>query len=346
MFGNMDDYRRVLESARARMGKECHACPVCDGRACLNHIPGPGSKGSGDTAVRNYDKWREIRLIMDTIDSCEEPDTGFSAFGRRFSMPLFAGPVGAVQLHYSALYNDVSYNRVLVKACADAGIAAFTGDGTDLEVMKAAADALRSCGGIGIPTIKPWDRDTIREKISMTEAAGCIAVAMDVDAAGLPFLQGLNPPAGFKSVDELKEIIAMSSRPFIIKGIMSPMGAEKAYRAGASAIVVSNHGGRVLDQCASTAEVLPGIVDAMKGSGMMILVDGGIRTGADIFKALAIGADAVLIARPYVIGVYGGAEEGVSVLTKKLMSELLETMRMCGASGLDRIDRGMIRMRG
>ena len=339
----MDDHRRVLESARARLGTECCACPICDGRACSNHIPGPGSKGSGDTAIRNYDKWQEIRLIMDTIDSCEVPDTGFDAFGHSFSMPLFAGPVGAVQLHYSALYNDASYNRVLVKACADAGIAAFTGDGTDPDVMKAAADALRSCGGIGIPTIKPWDPETIRAKISMIEAAGCIAVAMDVDAAGLPFLQGLNPPAGFKSVEELKEIISMTSRPFIVKGIMSARGAEKAFRAGASAIVVSNHGGRVLDRCASTAEVLPGIVDAMKGSGMKILVDGGIRTGADIFKALAIGADAVLIARPYVVSIYGGAEEGVSVLTKKLMSELRETMRMCGASRLDQIDRGMIR---
>ena len=95
------------------------------------------------------------------------PDNSFSAFGRSFSLPLFAGPVGAVQLHYSKQYDDTSYNRVLVRACAEAGIAAFTGDGTDPVVMKAAAEAVRECGGTGVPTIKPWDAGTVREKIAM-----------------------------------------------------------------------------------------------------------------------------------------------------------------------------------
>ena len=78
---------------------------------------------------------------------------------------------------------------------------------------------------------------------------------------------------------------------------MTVNGAKKALEAGASGIVVSNHGGRVLDQCPATAEVLPAIADAVGGK-MTILVDGGIRTGMDVFKALALGADAVLIGRP------------------------------------------------
>ena len=101
----------------------------------------------------------------------------------------------------------------------------------------------------------------------------------------------------------------MAGKPFILKGIMTVKGAEKALEAGAAGIVVSNHGGRVLDQCPATAEVLPAIVDAVGGK-MKVFVDGGIRSGMDVFKALALGADAVLIARPFVTMVYGGGRGG------------------------------------
>ena len=84
---------------------------------------------------------------------------------------------------------------------------------------------------------------------------------------------------------------------------MTPKAALKAKEAGADAIIVSNHGGRVLDQCPATAEGLESIVDSVKGS-LKILVDGGIRSGVDVFKALALGADGVLIARPFVTAVY------------------------------------------
>lgn len=123
---------------------------------------------------------------------------------------------------------------------------------------------------------------------------------------------------------------------------MTVKGALKAKEAGAAAIVVSNHGGRVLDQCPPTAEVLPEIADAV-GRDMKILVDGGIRSGVDVFKALALGADAVLIGRPYVTAVYGGAAEGVKALTDKLAAELEDTMAMCGAHSLEEITRDMVR---
>jgi isopentenyl diphosphate isomerase/L-lactate dehydrogenase-like FMN-dependent dehydrogenase len=142
-------------------------------------------------------------------------------------------------------------------------------------------------------------------------------------------------------VAELKEIAAAAEKPFILKGIMTVKGALKALEAGASAIVVSNHGGRVLDQCPSTAEVLPAIVKAVGGE-MTILVDGGIRTGLDIFKALALGADGVIIARPYVTAVYGGAQEGVKVYTDKLKAELADIMSMCGAKTIKDINADML----
>lgn len=142
-------------------------------------------------------------------------------------------------------------------------------------------------------------------------------------------------------MEELREIIEYAQKPFILKGIMTPAGARKALEAGAAGIVVSNHGGRVLDQCPATAEVLPAIVEAVAGR-MKIFVDGGIRTGLDVFKALALGADGVLIGRPFVTMVYGGGTEGVRVYADKLQSELQDAMQMCGVHTLKEITRDQI----
>lgn len=335
-------YEEVLNHAKTCMGEHCKACPVCNGKACGNKMPGPGAKGSGTVAIRNYDKWQELCVNMDTICENKPVDTTLNIFGESFKYPIFAAPIGAMKLHYGDKYDDLEYNDILVSACADAGIAAFTGDGTNPAVMVVATKAIKGKGGKGIPTVKPWDMNTLREKLSMIQDSGSFAVAMDIDAAGLPFLKNLTPPAGSKSVEELQEIVREAKVPFILKGIMTVKGALKAKEAGAAAIVVSNHGGRVLDQCPATAEVLADIVDAV-GKDMKVFVDGGIRSGVDIFKALALGADAVLIGRPYVTAVYGGAGEGVAAYTEKLASELKDTMAMCGAHSLEDISRDMVR---
>lgn len=335
-------YQEVIENARKNLGGKCKACPICNGIVCKNTIPGPGAKGVGDTAIRNYDAWQEIRVNMDTLYKLAPVDMSLEIFGKKFKYPFFAGPVGAVSMHYSDTYDDVRYNEVLTAACAEAGIAAFTGDGTNPEVMKAAAKAISKCNGAAVPTVKPWNIETIKEKMDLVLASKPFAMAMDIDAAGLPFLKNLTPPAGSKSVEELAQIIKAAGIPFIVKGVMTVKGALKAVEAGAQAIIVSNHGGRVLDQCPSTAEVLPEIAEAVKGK-VKIFVDGGIRTGTDIFKALAMGADGVLIARPFVTAVYGGGEEGVKVYIQKLAAELEDTMRMTGAITLNDITSDKIR---
>ena len=329
--------------AKDQIGPYCRACPVCNGRACRNQIPGPGAKGVGDTAIRNYDKWQEIRLNLDTICPNVPADTTVELFGKTFRYPIFAGPVGAVKLHYGEKYTDDQYNDILVSACADAGIAAFTGDGMDPRVMQAAVRAIASVDGLGVPTVKPWNLDTIREKMELIRQAKPFAVAMDIDAAGLPFLKNMTPPAGSKTVEELREIAQMAQVPFLVKGVMTVQGARKALEAGASGIVVSNHGGRVLDQCPATAEVLPEIAQAVGGK-MKILVDGGLRHGTDVFKALAMGADAVLICRPFVPAAYGGGSEGVHARIERLGAELSDTMQMCGAASVREITRDMVRI--
>ncbi len=334
-------YPEVLANARECIGKYCKACPVCNGVACKNQIPGPGAKGVGDTAIRNYNKWAEIRVNMDTLCEGGTPDTHIELFGKSFKYPFFAGPVGAVNLHYSEAYTDMTYNDVLVRACAENGIAAFTGDGTNPTVMEMATKAIGAANGCGVPTIKPWNVEAVMEKLDILNANNIFAAAMDIDGAGLPFLKAMNPNAGSKTVSELHEIINYAKMPFILKGIMTAKAAEKAVEAGADGIVVSNHGGRVLGQTRATADVLPEIVRAVGGK-CVIFVDGGIRSGVDVFKALGLGADAVLIGRPFVPVVYGGEAEGAKLLFAKYKAELIDTMTMCGAHSLAEIVTDMV----
>lgn len=335
-------YQEILDHSRNQIGPYCKSCKICNGLTCKSTIPGPGAKGLGTGFIRNYQKWQELCVNMDTICENGPADTTFDFFGHRLALPVMAGPVGAMQLHYGDRYNDMEYNDLLVAACAKAGILAFTGDGTNPAVMEGAVKAIAANHGAGVPTVKPWNKEEVFRKLDMAKASGAWAIAMDIDAAGLPFLKNLTPPAGSKTVEELKEIADYAQVPFILKGIMTVRGAEKAVKAGAKAIVVSNHGGRVLDQCPATAEVLPEIVKAV-GKDVMVLVDGGIRTGTDVFKALALGAKGVLIARPFVNMVYGGGLEGPAALVSKLKAELEDTMLMCGAHSLAEIDRSMVR---
>ncbi len=332
-------YEEALKSARGNMG-HCHACPVCDGRGCKNSIPGPGAKGTGTVAIRNYEGWQNIFLNLDTIAPDRGVDTSAELFGEKFDLPVFAAPIGAVTNHYGDKYNEYQYTEIMAKGCREAGIAAFTGDGLNEMFFEAGCAAMEKAG-FAVPTIKPWHKDQVFKKIDYAKAHGAKAIAMDIDASGLPFLKAMTPPSGSKSGQELREFIEYAGIPFYIKGIMTVKGAMKALDAGAAGIIVSNHGGRVLDHTPATAAVLPAIANAVGGQ-MQVLVDGGIRTGADVFKSLALGADGVLIGRPFVLMAYGGAEAGIAAYVRKLKTELADCMQMTGCAALEDIDRSVI----
>ena len=220
-------YPEVLAAARSCIGPYCKACPVCNGLACKNTVPGPGAKGLGTGAIRNYQKWQEICVNMDTICPNVPVDTSVGLFGRKLAVPVFAAPVGAVQLHYGDKHTDNSYNALLVPGCAEAGIAAFTGDGTDPAVFTAAADTIAAAGGVGVPTVKPWDKDTLFAKLDQAKAADPIAIAMDIDAAGLPFLKGRTPPAA--AMVSAAAVNTAGSVPSPVKAAM-PASAQPATR--------------------------------------------------------------------------------------------------------------------
>ena len=332
-------YEEAILAARGNMG-HCHACPICNGIACKNTIPGPGSKGTGTVAPRNYEAWQKIYLNMDTIAPNLGVDTSIEIFGEKFDLPAFAAPIGAVTNHYGEKFNEFEYTELMAKGCRQAGIAAFTGDGLNEQFFEAGCAALEKAG-FAVPTVKPWHKDLVFKKIDYAKAHGAKVLFMDIDASGLPFLKSMTPPSGSKSVEELREFVEYAGIPFYLKGIMSVKGAEKALQTGAAGIIVSNHGGRVLDHTPATASVLPAIADAV-GDKMEVLVDGGIRTGHDIFKALALGAKAVLIGRPFVVAAYGGQEAGIAAYVQKLRNELADCMAMTGCATLADIDRSCI----
>ncbi|HOE56619.1 MAG TPA: alpha-hydroxy-acid oxidizing protein, partial [Bacillota bacterium] len=153
------------------------------------------------------------------------------------------------------------------------------------------------------------------------------------DAAGLITLALHGKPVGPKSVEDIRQICRSTELPFILKGIMTPDEAELAIEAGVAAIVVSNHGGRALDHTPGVADVLPEIAKKVKGK-IAILADGGIRSGVDVLKMLALGADAVLIGRPFVPAAFGGQSEGVKIYIDNIAADLKSAMILTGCNSI------------
>ena len=335
------EYKEVLEKAKAAIGSKCRICRECNGIVCRGELPGMGGKGSGSSFIRNFEKLNAIKLNMDTIYEFKEVNTSVELFGKSFSFPVFAAPIGGLHQQYGEALNDEEYSYAIVAGCKNAGTAGFTGDGVKEENYNMPIKAISKVGGWGIPTIKPWKKEEVIAKVKKADEAGVLAVAMDIDAAGLSVLAAAGKPVSPKAVEEIREIVMSTKLPFIIKGIMTVAGAIKAVEAGAYGIVVSNHGGRVFDHTPATVEVLPEIHKAVGGK-IKIFIDGGIRTGVDVLKMLALGADAVLIGRPYGVAAYGGGAEGVELYTKRIGAELRDAMIMTGCSTLKDIDERVI----
>jgi 4-hydroxymandelate oxidase len=139
---------------------------------------------------------------------------------------------------------------------------------------------------------------------------------------------------------DLEWIQSFAKTPVILKGVLNPDDADEAVKRGVAAIVVSNHGGRVLDTEPATIQVLPAVVDRVAGRAP-VLFDSGIRRGTDVLKGLGYGASAVLIGRPYLYGLNVAGADGVRDVINILRSELEVAMAMTGRTRLDQIDRSI-----
>jgi len=324
------------ETAKERMKGFCRVCPVCDGRACAGEVPGMGGLGTGSSFKANVDALAKLKFNMRTIHSATEPDTRTELLGLGLAMPVLAAPIGGVSFNMGGKVTEEDYIRAVLAGCKAEGLVGCTGDGVPAFIYEAAFAAIKDLGS-GIPFIKPWDDAELYDKLAKARDTGATVAGMDIDAAGLITLKKMGRPVGPKTPDKLREIIEKAGMKFILKGVMTPAEAHLAVEVGADAIVVSNHGGRVLDFTPGTAEVLPAVSEAVQGR-IPVLVDGGVRTGGDVLKMLALGADAVMLGRPFSIAAVGGLEEGVRAAIEKLRGELLAAMVLTGTPSVAEIN--------
>ena len=332
----------VWAKAREVMGPKCRVCPECNGKACRGEIPGVGGIGSGSsfTVCREY--LNSVKVMMDLVYEPGEIDTSIELFGEHFDVPFFMAPIGGMDSNYNGYMTDEAFADMSIRGMVESGSLAFTPDGFYDSLFELQLPVIRNVGGKAVPTIKPWELPKMMGKIRQAEEAGALAVACDIDSCGNLLLKKAGKPVYPKSQETLAEIVKSTALPFIPKGIMTAASALRCAEAGCYGIVVSTHGGRVMEDAPAPCSMLPEIRGAV-GDRLKIFVDGGIRSGMDIFKCLALGADAVLIGRPYVIAAHGGGQEGVVLYTQKLKNELHDVMLMTGCKSLSDITRDKIR---
>jgi len=340
------DWKAVEEKARERFGEQtCWVCKSCVGH-CASSVPGMGGVGSMSTFKDNSAALAEIRVIPRYIRGQVQPDTTIEFLGRKFEIPIMSAPMTGTATNMRAAISEYDLSRILIHASRESGSIAWVGDGATPDRYKTIFRALAEADGFGIAICKPRsDENALLERFRSAEELGLTAIGMDIDAISFRTMELKRLGSTARSYDALRMLRDSVRLPFILKGVVSPEDAEEAIKAGVSAIVVSNHGGRVLDDMPGTARVLPEIV-AQVGGRIPIIVDGGIRSGQDAFKMIALGAQAVLVGRPMAIAAVGGDQAAVKYLYSKYREELSRTMNLCGTEKVADIDTSFIRVYG
>lgn len=335
------DLRSLRVAAKERLKGYCRVCPNCNGLVCAGEVPGMGGVGSGSAFTANIEALAEWRLNMRTIHAVKTVETSLSLFGMELTMPILAAPMTGVSYNFGGGMTEGEFTDIMIAGALRAGTIGMTGDGADPAMYDGGIESIRKNGSSGIPVVKPRAQEEIAKLLRKAEEAGVSAVGMDIDGAGLVTMALKGQPVGPKTPAELKEVIGSTGLPFILKGIMTVEEAELAVEAGAAALVVSNHGGRVLDCTPGVADVLGDIAAAVKGR-IAVLADGGVRSGVDVLKYLALGADAVLVGRPLVVGAFGGGREGVAFLLNAMRNELVQAMLLTGVADVKQVSREIL----
>lgn len=334
--------KEIRRNARELMKDFCRVCKVCDGRACAGEVPGMGGLGTGRGFISNLEALACWQFNMRLLHDVREPDTRVTLLGKTLAMPVLAAPIGGVSFNMGGGVTEDDYIEAVISGCKDEGTLGCVGDGVPDFIHEAGYAAIRAHQGAGIPFIKPWEDNEWELKVEKALATGTDMIGMDVDAAGLITLKMMGRPVSPKPADKLKHLIKNISARFIIKGVMTAEDAKIAVDVGAHAIVVSNHGGRVLDHTPGAAQVLPEIVEAVKGQ-ISILADGGVRSGGDVLKLLALGADAVMIGRPISVAAVGGLKDGVVKYLQQVKSELTSAMVLTGTQNAADVEKDILR---
>jgi 4-hydroxymandelate oxidase len=331
----------IYSRAKKLMKGYCRVCPVCDGKACAGEVPGMGGLGTAASFKANISALSGFRFNMRLLHDVKEPDTSVTMFEKKLALPVLAAPIGGVSFNMGGGITEQEYSSAVIQGSIAKGTLGCTGDGVPDFIHLSGLQAIEDAGGMGIPFIKPWEEQELFDKLDKAQATGAEIVGIDIDAAGLVTLRQMGRPVGPKNEAELKTIREAVKGKLILKGIMTVADAKRAVDCGADGIVVSNHGGRVLDFTPGAAEVLPQINAAVKGQ-VEILADGGVRTGGDVLKLLALGADGVMIGRPLSVAAVGGLKDGVEKYFDKIELELQQAMVLTGAQSVKDVDPSIL----
>ncbi|MCX4771946.1 aminotransferase class I/II-fold pyridoxal phosphate-dependent enzyme [Streptomyces sp. NBC_01260] len=321
-----------------------------------------GGAGQERTLAANVEAFNRVRLNTRVLSGVAYPDTGTRILGRAWAAPLAIAPVA-----YHTLA-DPEGEVATARAAGETGVplVVSTFAGRTFEDIASAA----SCP-LWLQVYCFRDRDTTRQLIERAERAGFEALVLTVDAPHLgrrlrdlrndfrlpPGIEpanltgtGFDSPSGHARSEfdatldwsVIEWLRSFSSLPVLVKGILTASDAQQAIASGAQGIVVSNHGGRQLDGAPATLDVLPEIAEEVAGA-CPVLLDGGIRHGADVLAGLALGADAVLLGRPVLHGLAVGQEEGVRRVLSILTEELREAMTLTGTSAVTAVRPDLVR---
>jgi isopentenyl diphosphate isomerase/L-lactate dehydrogenase-like FMN-dependent dehydrogenase len=279
-------------------------------------------------------------------------DIATSILGTPISMPLFLAPCG-----FNNLANEHG-ELAVARACAAAGTVQVlsSASGRDPQEVSSASDAPK-----WYQLYADNDPAVTDERVAAAQAAGFEAVVITVDTPmlavryrGIADLEKFFAELVAKKITapvttfcdrldwtELERIASSTTMPVVLKGVLHPDDARRAPDHGAKAVIVSNHGGRQLDGAIPPGLALPDVVEATDGR-IEVYVDGGVRTGVDIVRALALGARAVLIGRPYLWALAIAGEDGVRELLERFRAEFLNAMALSGQTDAKKVDRSIV----
>jgi len=318
-----------------------------------------GAAADGITLASNCQAWSRIRLLPRVLQDLSGSDTRVELFGRTFPCPLLVAPVAFQRL----VHPDGEVATAVAASVQGVGFVASTQASVRIETIARAVAGDADRGPLWFQLYWQADRGLNERLVRRAEAAGYEALVLTVDApvTGLREAQrraGFTVPAGMAvnlpdadqgggtplaqlraaapTWPDVEWLRARTRLPLILKGILHPDDARQAASLGVDGIIVSNHGGRTLDTLPATADVLPAVV-AAAGCGMAVLVDGGIRRGTDVLKALALGARAVLVGRPVIWGLANAGAAGAAHVLRLLRDELDVAMALTGTARLDGI---------
>ena len=310
------------------------------------------SGGSADeiTLRWNREAYDHIRLKPRILVDVSKLDTRVTLFGHELPFPILLAPTGGQRFIHPE--GEVAAAR---GAAAANSIYVISSSAS----MKVEDIAKSTKGPVWFQLYVQKDRAFTRDLVQRAEDSGCRALCVTVDSPTfgarnredrakkelpereLPNLKGkdyLDPSLTWKDIDWLR---SFARRPVLLKGVLNPDDAATAVKAGASGIIVSNHGARNLDTVPATIDALPLVVEKVAGR-VPVLVDGGIRRGTDIIKAFALGASAVQIGRPYLWGLGISGAEGVTRVVEILRKEFEIAMALTGRPTIASIDRSVL----